>query len=262
MTDTLFINSPSTDVYFNLATEEFLLKNHTENIFMLWQNTPSVILGKHQQAEAEINLDYVKAKQIRIARRYSGGGTVYHDPGNLNLTFIENTTNPDFENYTRQILRFLETIGIHAQKDTRLGINIGRLKISGSAQCIYKTRVLYHCTLLYSTDLIALNTSLSARPETFVSQRKYTVASVKSPVTNISTQLQTPQNTGFFRKQVFSFFLGTINPNRIYSLNPADIAAITQLRENKYATTAWIFRENTERPLPEHSTPEIRLIKE
>ena len=115
--NTLIIDNPFTDIYFNLAAEEFLLKNRPENILMLWQNTPSVFLGKHQRVETEINLTYVKDKQIRIARRYSGGGTVYHDMGNLNLTFIENTNVPDFEKYTRKTLEFLNSIGVQAQKD-------------------------------------------------------------------------------------------------------------------------------------------------
>lgn len=239
--NTLIIDNPFTDIHFNLAAEEFLLKNRAENIFMLWQNTPSVVLGKHQRAEAEINLTYVKEKQIRIARRYSGGGAVYHDLGNLNLTFIENTNVPDFEKYTRKILEFLNSIGISAQKDTRLGINIGQLKISGSAQCIYKTRCMYHCTLLYDTDLTALTASLAVHPASTVPETGYSVASVKSPVTNISKHLQYPPESGEFKNQVLAFFLNTIPQKQIYNLNPHEINRIEQLKNEKYATTPWIF---------------------
>lgn len=126
--NTLIIDNPFTDIYFNLAAEEFLLKNRPENILMLWQNTPSVVLGKHQRVETEINLTYVKDKQIRIARRYSGGGTVYHDLGNLNLTFIENTNVPDFEKYTRKTLEFLNSIGVQAQKRHPAGHKYRTLK--------------------------------------------------------------------------------------------------------------------------------------
>ena len=85
----LCIHNTQTDPYFNLAAEEYLLKNFKENIFMLWQNEPSIVIGKHQDVWAEVNLKFVQDQQIKIARRFSGGGAVYHDPGNLNLTFIE-----------------------------------------------------------------------------------------------------------------------------------------------------------------------------
>ena len=228
--NTLIIDNPFTDIYFNLAAEEFLLKNRPENILMLWQNTPSVVLGKHQRVETEINLTYVKDKQIRIARRYSGGGTVYHDLGNLNLTFIENTNVPDFEKYTRKTLEFLNSIGVQAQKDTRLGINIGHLKISGSAQCIYKTRCMYHCTLLYDTNLTALTASLAVSRILPAPKTGYSVASVKSPVTNISKYLQYPPDTEDFKNQVLAFFLNTMPQKQIYNLNPDEINRVEQLK--------------------------------
>ena len=84
----LCIQSPNTDIYFNLAAEEYLFKNFSDDIFMLWRNEPSIVVGKHQNTLAEINLDFVHKNRIRVARRLSGGGTVYHDEGNLNFTFI------------------------------------------------------------------------------------------------------------------------------------------------------------------------------
>ena len=86
----LYINNPYTDAWFNLAAEEYLLKNFSDDIFMLWQNEPSVIIGKHQNAWDEINRNYIQEKHIKVVRRYSGGGAVYHDSGNLNITFIQN----------------------------------------------------------------------------------------------------------------------------------------------------------------------------
>ena len=90
----LCIHNTQTDPYFNLAAEEYLLKNFKENIFMLWQNEPSIVIGKHQDVWAEVNLKFVQDQQIKIARRFSGGGAVYHDPGNLNLTLYRDR--PDY----------------------------------------------------------------------------------------------------------------------------------------------------------------------
>ena len=87
----LCIHNTHTDAWFNLAAEEYLLKNFSEDIFMLWQNEPAVVIGKYQNIRAETDIEYARQKRIRLARRYSGGGAVYHDMGNLNLTFIENS---------------------------------------------------------------------------------------------------------------------------------------------------------------------------
>ena len=84
----LCINNPYTDAWFNLAAEEYFLHSFQENVFMLWQNEPSVIIGKHQNVWAEVNMDFVRDHRIKVVRRYSGGGAVYHDAGNLNFTFI------------------------------------------------------------------------------------------------------------------------------------------------------------------------------
>ncbi|MCQ4875860.1 lipoate--protein ligase family protein [Butyricimonas paravirosa] len=238
---TLYINNFFTNIYFNLAAEEFLLKNHSEPIFMLWQNTPSVVLGKHQCVDMEVNMDFAKEKSICVARRYSGGGTVYHDLGNLNLTFIENTKAPDFGKYTRQILQFLNSIGIRAQPDSRLGINIDEFKISGSAQCIYKTRVMYHCTLLYNTDLDVLRASLAGSGSCRGTSGKFAVPSVKSPVANVITYLDAPSSVQDFRKRVFEFFLHADIHGQVYDLGSDEIADIEQLQKEKYATSRWIF---------------------
>ena len=125
-----------TDIYFHLAAEEYLLKQETDSVFMLWQDTPSVVMGKHQSVQLEVNREWAEEQQIQIARRFSGGGAVYHDLGNVNLTFIETVSrSPDFSLYLHLILDFLEQIVLPAKGDERLGIYLDGLKISGSTQC-------------------------------------------------------------------------------------------------------------------------------
>src|SRR5574343_865509 len=101
----LIIKNPYTDPYFNLAAEEYLLKNFDDDIFTRWRNENAIIVGKHQNTLAEINLDYVQDQKVNVVRRLSGGGAVFHDLGNLNFTFISNALNKDeikiaFKHYT------------------------------------------------------------------------------------------------------------------------------------------------------------------
>ena len=161
----LYINNPYTDAWFNLAAEEYLLKNFSDDIFMLWQNEPSVIIGKHQNVWDEINRNYIQEKHIKVVRRYSGGGAVYHDSGNLNITFIQNSKELASGTFTARLIAFLATFGIRAEADERQALTIDGLKISGSAQCIHKNRVMYHCTLLFSANLDVLHTVLKGKSD-------------------------------------------------------------------------------------------------
>jgi lipoate-protein ligase A len=217
------INNLHTDPYFNIAAEKYLLQHGSEGIFMMWQNEPSVIIGKHQNMRAEVNMDFAARHRIKIGRRISGGGAVYHDLGNVNLTFIENNRTPDFNKYPRMIIDFLATIGIHAQPDKRLGLAINGLKISGSAQYICKDRALFHASLLFSTDLPVLEKVLDSRE---TDPRIY-LRSVKCPVTNICEHLPVPMQIGEFKQMIMNHFSG-----KSYTLTNQDIAEIERLKIN------------------------------
>jgi len=234
----LCIDNPHTDPYFNLAAEEYLLKDFSNDIFMLWQNEPSVVIGKHQHIEAEVNLDFIRKNQIKVVRRYSGGGTVYHDSGNLNLTFIESNDQPDFDKYTSQMLAFLLTVGINAKADERRALYINGLKISGSAQYVRRNKVLCHATLLFSTNLFHLSSTLDCHyPDSEngqSSQERRYVKSIKSPVTNISEHLPDPISIIDFKKLIIRYFLGSNKENSIYAFSKEDIANITRLKQEKY----------------------------
>lgn len=104
------IDNRCTDVYFNLAAEEYLLKKKKDNFFMMWQSVPSVVIGKHQSVRKEVDEKYIHENNILLARRFSGGGAVYHDEGNLNLSFMETVERPDFEYYLQQTVDFLESL--------------------------------------------------------------------------------------------------------------------------------------------------------
>lgn len=217
----LCIDNPYTDIDNNLAIEIYLLKHFSEDIFMLWQSEPSVVIGRHQQVEAEVNLPFTQREHIKVARRFSGGGAVYHDLGNLNLTFIENGNKIHEHKYTHLIIRFLRTLGIEAVADERQAIFVGGLKVSGSAQSIYKNRVMHHATLLFDTDLEKLRRSLEGHPTEEKGRIAY-VKSVKSPVTNLKSH--TTCTLATFREKAFAYFLeafsGEIYPIDTFPINP------------------------------------------
>ena len=234
------IYSPFTDIYFHLAAEEYLLKQGNEDIFMLWQDTPSVVIGKHQRLRSEVDQEWAEREQVHIARRFSGGGAVYHDLGNVNLTFIKTTPRlPEFVTYLQRTLDFLNSMGVMATGGERLGIYLNGLKISGSAQCLYKDRVLYHCTLLYDTDLTALHQALNPEPmvddETLSSV--YAVPSVRSEVTNIRRHLSAGTVTDF-KEKAFQYFSKS---QSVSAFTREEIEAVNQLREEKYIQKEWIY---------------------
>ena len=234
------IYSPFSDIYFHLAAEEYLLKQGNEDIFMLWQDTPSVVIGKHQRLRSEVDQEWAEREQVHIARRFSGGGAVYHDLGNVNLTFIETTPRlPEFVTYLQRTLDFLNSMGLMATGGERLGIYLNGLKISGSAQCLYKDRVLYHCTLLYDTDLTALHQALNPEPmaDDEMLSSVYAVPSVRSEVTNIRRHLSAGTVTDF-KEKAFQYFSKS---QSVSAFTREEIEAINQLREEKYIQKEWIY---------------------
>ena len=208
----LYISDTSTNPYFNLAEEEFLLKEKREDIFRLWINSPSIIVGKYQNTIAEIDAEYTSKHSIPVVRRLTGGGAVFHDLGNLNFTFIQNIKDIDpspktwqpcgspkaqishsfpdtsemFRRFTAPIIEALQSIGVNAQLQGRNDLTINGLKFSGNAICIHRDRVLMHGTLMFDVSKTDLSKALKSRPEKFIGKA---VKSNVKRVTNIKEHL-------------------------------------------------------------------------
>jgi lipoate-protein ligase A len=237
----LIIRRHNTDPYFNLATEEYILKNFHDDAFMLWRNSPSIIVGKHQNTLAEINVDYVKQNNIPVVRRLSGGGAVFHDLGNLNFTFIQTGREEsliDFRRYTEPILEVLQTLGIDARFEGRNDLTIGGRKFSGNAEHIWKNRVLHHGTLLFSSQMPDLTAALTADPLKFQDKA---VKSVRSRVTNISDHLKTPMDVMQFANHIHDHIAAKNPAATIIELSAEDHDRIHEMVRNKYSTWEWNY---------------------
>jgi lipoate-protein ligase A len=237
----LCINDHHTDPYFNLAAEEYVLKNFTDDCFMLCRNAPAVIVGRHQNTLAEINVDYVKRNNIKVVRRLSGGGAVFHDLGNINFTFIETAKTDrliDFQKYTQPVIAVLQSLGVDARFEGRNDLVIDGRKFSGNAEHVFRGRVLHHGTLLFASELADLSGALTANPAKFTGKA---VKSVPGRVTNISSHLKQPLDIEQFRDAILCHVIRDNGSNESYNYTATDIAAINKLREEKYATWDWNF---------------------
>ncbi len=233
------LNSPSDDPRYNLATEEFLLRNKTDDFILFYANRPSVIVGKHQNIFREVNRAFLKEHPVPVIRRLSGGGTVWHDPGNLNFSFILNGEPGklvDFGKYIKPVTDFINSLGIPAVTDTRNNILINGLKISGNAEHIFKNRVLHHGTLLFDTNLEHLEGSLQPNPEEITDKA---VRSKPGRVTNLSRYLKEPLSFSLFRERLVTHCRDHFYPCRDYLPSPEEHARIELLVKEKYDTWEW-----------------------
>ena len=230
-----------TDPTFNLAAEEYAMTHFAAECFMLWRNAPAVIVGRHQNTLAEIDADYVQANNIPVVRRLSGGGAVFHDLGNLNFTFIADSdgrAQVDFRRFTQPILDALQALGVAARFEGRNDLTIDGRKFSGNAEHVSGNRILHHGTLLFSARMADVSAALRPDPAKFADKA---VKSVRSRVTNISEHLPRPMTVLEFRDYLMAHVVAATPDAQAYTFTPADVAAITRLRDEKYATWEWNY---------------------
>lgn len=232
------IKSFSNNVYFNLALEEYFLKYFVNPFFIIYRNNKCVVSGKHQNVLAEINYRYVYENEILIARRISGGGTVFHDLGCINFTYIKNLDSSRYLNYyenLKPILDFLKKLSLNVFFDGKNSLLIDNRKISGNSQHIFKDRLLHHGTLLFNTDLETLKNSLIPINKYYIDKA---VKSNPQDVVNLKDYINI--NIEGFENSLYEFIKDYFNAED-YNLNESDLNYINQLVDNKYGTWDWIF---------------------
>ena len=230
----------SEDPAFNLATEEYLLINSAEEYFILYIDSPSVIIGKHQAAHRETNTEYVTKNDIPVIRRISGGGTVYHDQGNLNFSFILNSSagsQVNFRKYTLPVLEFLSSAGIVARLEGKSDLRVNGEKISGNAEHVFRERVLHHGTLLFNSDLEKLKSALRKDTSHYVTRA---VTSNPAPVVNLADLLPSLSEIHSFRTLMLDFLLKK-KGNILSELRTEDFDQIEIIAKNRYRSWEWNY---------------------
>ena len=237
-----YLESPSRDPYFNLALEEYVFErmDKSKSYFLLWQNDNTIVVGKYQNTAEEIDQAYVDAHHIRVARRLSGGGAVYHDKGNLNFTFIVDRADApglNFKIFVEPVIQALARFGVHAAFTGRNDLTIDGMKFSGNAQYARRGRLLHHGCIMLDSNLTSVADALRVKEAKFASKA---VKSVRSRVTTINAHAPAPISMEDFKGALKECAMasGELEP---CTLTEEDLAAIRKLRDEKYATWAWNY---------------------
>lgn len=252
----------STDPCYNLAFEEYLFRTAGEDVFLVWRNEPCVVAGSGQNLCREVRPGRLWRLGIPMLRRISGGGTVYHDLGNINYSVITAQTGPtDYERSLAPILAALHRIGVPAERRGVCDLAIGGRKISGSAQRSAGGRLLHHGTLLFETDLETLEAVTSHGGNEHVCSKG--TPSAVSAVTNIRPHLAQDMDGEAFRERLLS----ELTSGAALTLSGEQEAEVRQLAEEKYRSWAWTWgktpgftfeRESTFAGAPFHARYQAR----
>ncbi|UCC54868.1 MAG: lipoate--protein ligase [Anaerolineaceae bacterium] len=236
----LFVdNQEINDPRQNLALEEFLLRHVriTEPLLLFYINEPSVIIGRNQNTLEEIDPFYVRANDIHLVRRLSGGGAVYHDLGNLNFSFITQGREDlhNFARFTDPVIRVLRELGVDAELRGRSDIFVDGKKISGNAQYASRGRMFSHGTLLFDSDIAQMLKAINPRQLKIESKA---VQSVRSFVSNIRELLPEDMTIVELKQAIL---VGTFGRNKIptYELSDGDKDRIRRISEDRYGTWDW-----------------------
>ncbi|WP_099362410.1 lipoate--protein ligase [Fredinandcohnia onubensis] len=240
----LFIDNKGIhDPQINLAIEEYALKNLdiNETYLLFYINAPSIIIGKNQNTIEEINTQYVEDNGIKVVRRLSGGGAVYHDLGNLNFSFITKDDGESFHNYkkfTEPVIEALHKLGVNAQLSGRNDIEVEGRKISGNAQFSTRGRMFSHGTLMFDSEIDHVVSALKVKKDKIESKG---IKSVRSRVANISEFLNEKITIEEFRQMLLRYIFNTDGDIPEYVLTDKDWENIHEISKERYQNWDWNY---------------------
>ncbi len=238
----IYIPSTTTSAAHSLAVEEFLLTHAASGEFlMLWKSAPTVVIGKFQNAYGEVSVGETLRRGIALVRRNSGGGTVYHDEGNLNFTMIADRgeNSPEYERFLTPVIAALRDLGIPAKMGDAFDITVDGYKVSGNAQSVVKNRVMHHGTLLFDADLTVLS-EITGHASADVKSKA--IQSNPSPVCNLRPYLKHDMTIDAFADYLKTALCG--ENAEIRTFTDEENAEIERLRDTKYNTWEWNFAKS------------------
>ncbi|MGN0483628.1 MAG: lipoate--protein ligase [Lachnospiraceae bacterium] len=241
----IYIDTTSTDPYFNFGLEYYLIteKKFDEPVFLFWQTEPTLMIGKFQNTLEEINLPYAKEHQVQIVRRLSGGGTIYTDRGGWQFSFIfpNQTGEIDFSHYISPVIDALHQMGIAgADFNGRNDLVIDGKKFSGNAQFLYHGVTLHHGSLLFDTDIEQMVKCTTVDTYKITSKG---IKSVRERVTNISEHLPKPVSSASFQTQMVQHIMGG-STYKTYTLTEQDRIRVEALAEKHFRNPERIYGRN------------------
>jgi lipoate---protein ligase len=240
----IFIDNESvTDPRINLAVEEYILQQIVlpDDILLFYINEPSIIIGRNQNTIEEINQDVVEKRGIKVVRRLSGGGAVYHDLGNLCFSFTMRSGTEEianFKKFTAPVVRALVEMGVPAEMSGRNDILVDGRKVSGNASYRTSKGMVSHGTLLFKSDLDHLSDALRVKPGKIESKG---IKSVRSRVANISEFLPGSMTVLEFREKLLQGIFAGCDPIPQYHLTESDWEGIHTLSRDRYQTWDWNY---------------------
>lgn len=238
-------NQDITDPQINLAIEEYVLRHlDPESTYLLFYvNAPSIIVGKNQNSVEEINTEYVDENDIKVVRRLSGGGAVYHDLGNLNFSFITKDDGDSFHNFakfTEPVVKALNSIGVPAKLIGRNDLLVDGRKFSGNAQFSTRGRMFSHGTLMLNSDIENVVSALNVSDEKIKSKG---IKSIRSRVANIQEFLDENLSMDDFKELILKsiFEVEDLEDVPKHELSEADWEKIQEISKERYQNWDWNF---------------------
>ena len=238
------IETTSHDPFFNQAFEDYVFRTFREDeVLLLWRNRPAVVVGCYQNICREVHVRALLEQNVPVVRRMSGGGTVYHDLGNLNYTLITGQSGAlDYDRCLAPVLRALNALGVPAQKSRTCDMTVDGKKISGSAQKIANGRVLHHGTLLFDADLTRLDEITTGRKnDAFCSKG---TQSAICAVTNLRPYLREDCEIVTFARQLAQKILPP--GAKTVRLTQTQLADVRRLAAELYQSWDWTYEKTAE----------------
>lgn len=239
-----FLKIKTNDPEYNLSLEEYCFKYlpDDDEYFFFWINEPAIIIGKNQNVFAEINRDYVEENNIKVVRRITGGGAVYHDLNNINFSYVskkKSNQGIDFTPYYKMLVAAMKNMGIDAELTGRNDLTIDGYKIAGASQSVWHDRMLSNCCILYDVNLENLAKSLTVRKEKLESKG---VKSVRARVSNIKPLITQDLTAEEFLENLQSELIKNLGDEvSEYVLTDEDLKGIDKIYTERFSKREWNY---------------------